>query len=71
MELHTVFFRGKYRRNEADIFFFFLCAFFVSKSIGNNIFLLPTDLQILLPMDLPTDKKLPTKDISPTEHFRQ
>jgi len=38
MELHTVFFRGKYRRNEADIFFFFLCAFFVSKSIGNNIF---------------------------------
>ena len=33
-----------------------------SKSVGNNIFLLPTDL--------PMDKKLPTKD-SPTENFRQ
>jgi len=63
MELHTIFFRGKYRRNEADIFFFFLHIFSVSKSIGNNIF--------LLPMDLPTDKKLPMKDISPTEHFCQ
>jgi hypothetical protein len=34
----------------------------VSKSIGNNIFLSPTDL--------PTDKKLPMKD-SPTEHFHR
>jgi hypothetical protein len=34
----------------------------VSKSVGNNIFLLPTDL--------PTDKKLLMKD-SPTEHFCQ
>ena len=33
---------------------FFLLAFSVSKSIGNNIFLLPTDL--------PSDKKLPTQD---------
>jgi len=39
------YYRGIYRRNEADTFIF------------------------LLPMDLPTDKKLPTKD-SPTEHFR-
>jgi hypothetical protein len=54
MELHTVFFRGKYQRNEADNFF--LHAFSVSKSIGNNIFL----LRMI--------KKLPTKD-SPTEHF--
>jgi hypothetical protein len=58
MELHTVFFRGNYRRNEAGNFF--LLAFSVSKSIGNNIFLLPTDL--------PTDKKLSMKD-SLTEHF--
>ena len=49
MELHTVCFRGNYQRNEIV---FFLLAFFVSKSICNNIFLLPTDL--------PTDKKLPT-----------
>jgi hypothetical protein len=35
MELHTVFFWGKYRRNEAGNFFH---AFFVSISIGNNIF---------------------------------
>jgi len=34
--------------------------FSVSKFVGNNIFLLPTDL--------PTDKKLQMKD-SPTEHF--
>jgi len=57
-ELHTVFFRGNYRRNEAGIFF--LHAFFINKSIGNNIFLLPTSL--------PTNKKLPIKD-SLTEHF--
>jgi hypothetical protein len=37
------------------------CTFSVSKSIDNNIFLLPTDL--------PTDKKLPMKDL-PNEHFR-
>jgi hypothetical protein len=42
--------------------FFFLLGCFVSKSVGNNIFLLPTDL--------PTDKKLPMKD-SPTEHFHR
>jgi len=59
MELHTVFFRGNYRRNEAGNIF--LLAFSVSKSIDNNIFLLPTDL--------PTDKKLSMKD-SHTEHFR-
>jgi hypothetical protein len=41
---------------------FFLLAFFVSKSIGNNIFLLPTELS--------TDKKLLTKDSS-IEHFRR
>jgi hypothetical protein len=40
------YYRGIYRRNEADKF----------------IFLLPTDLL--------TEKKLPTKD-SPTEHFRR
>jgi len=40
------YYRGIYRRNEADKFIF------------------------LLPTDLPTDKKLPTKD-SPTEHFRR
>jgi len=51
MELHTVCFRGNYQWNEIV---FFLLAFFVSKSICNNIFLLPTDLL--------TDKKLPTKD---------
>jgi len=39
------YYRGIYRRNEANKFIF------------------------LLPTDLPTDKKLPTKD-SPTEHFR-
>jgi hypothetical protein len=60
MESHTVFFRGKYRRNEAGNCF--LHAFSVSKSIDNNILLLSTDL--------PTDKKLSTQD-SPTEHFRQ
>jgi hypothetical protein len=38
------YYRGIYRRNEADKFIF------------------------LLPTDLPTDKKLPTKDL-PTEHF--
>jgi len=58
MELHKVCFRWNYRRNEI----FFLLAFSVSKSIGNNIFLLPTDLLM--------DKKLPMKD-SPTETFRQ
>ena len=36
MELHKVFFRGKYWWNEADDFF--LHAFSVSTSIGNNIF---------------------------------
>ena len=41
---------------------FFLLAFSISKSIGNNTFLLPADL--------PSDKKLPTQD-SPTEHFRR
>jgi hypothetical protein len=41
---------------------FFLCAFSVSKSISNNIFLLPTNLQ--------TVKKLPMKDL-PMEHFRR
>jgi hypothetical protein len=40
----------------------FLLAFSISKSIGNNIFLLSTDL--------PTDKILPTQD-SPMEHFHQ
>jgi hypothetical protein len=34
---------------------FFLRVYSVSKSVGNNIFLLPTDL--------PTDKKLPMKDL--------
>jgi hypothetical protein len=58
MELHMIFFQRKYRRNEARFFFL---AFYFSKSIGSNIFLLPTDL--------PTEKKLPTKD-SLTEHFR-
>jgi hypothetical protein len=53
-------FRGIYRRNEAGIFFLRVCS--VSKSICNNIFLLPTDL--------PTDKKLSMKD-SLTEHFRR
>jgi hypothetical protein len=33
----------------------FLCAFSISKSIGNNIFLLPTDLLM--------EKKLPKKKI--------
>jgi len=56
-----VFCRGKYQRNEAGNCFFFL-AFSIGKSIGNNIFLLPTDL--------PTDKKLLTQDL-PTEHFHQ
>jgi len=42
MELHAVFFQGKYRRNKVGNFF--LRAFSVSKSIGNNIFLLSTDL---------------------------
>jgi len=55
-----IFFRGKYQRNEVDNSF--LRAFSVSKSIDNNFFLLSTDL--------PTDKKLPTKD-SPTEYFRR
>jgi len=36
--------------------------FSVSKSVGNNIFLLPTELL--------TNKKLPTKD-SPMKHFRR
>jgi hypothetical protein len=34
MELHTVCFRGNYRRNEI----FFLLIFFVSRSISNNFF---------------------------------
>jgi hypothetical protein len=58
-------FLNNYRRNYIRFVsdeIFFLLAFFVSKSIGNNIFLLPTDL--------PTDKKLPTKD-SPMETFRR
>jgi len=42
--------------------YYYRRVFSVSKSVGNNIFLLPTDL--------PTDKKLPMKD-SPTEHFRR
>jgi hypothetical protein len=42
------------------IFFLRFCP--VNKSVGNNIF--------LLPMDLPTDKKLPMKD-SPMKHFRR
>jgi len=41
---------------------FFLRVCFVSKSVGNNIF--------LLPMDLLMDKKLLMKDSS-TEHFRR
>jgi len=57
-KLHTVFCRGKYRRNEAGNFF--LLTVSVSKSIGNNNFLLSTDL--------PTDKTSPTQD-SPTKHF--
>jgi hypothetical protein len=55
-----------------QIFFSFFCVLFLLVNpLVIIFFLLPTDLQILLPMDLPTDKKLPTKDISPTEHFRQ
>ena len=46
--------------NEASKIFLRICS--VSKSVGNNIFLLPTDLL--------TDKKLPMKD-SPMEHFRK
>ena len=42
--------------------YYYRRVFSVSKSVGNNIF--------LLPKDLPTDKKLPMKD-SLTEHFRQ
>jgi hypothetical protein len=42
--------------------YYYRRVFSVIKSVGNNIFLLPTDLL--------TDKKLPTKD-SPTEHFRR
>jgi hypothetical protein len=53
-----VFFRGKYQWNDAVTFF---CAFSVNKSVGNNIFVLPTDLLM--------NKKLPMKDSS-TEHFR-
>ena len=59
MKLHTVFFEGN--TDEMKQIIFFLRAFFVSKSIGNSIF-------FLLPTDLPTNKKLLTKD-SPTEHF--
>jgi hypothetical protein len=55
-----VFFRENYRRNKAGNFF--LLAISVSKSIGNNIFLLTTDL--------PTENKSPMKD-SPMEHFRR
>jgi hypothetical protein len=40
--------------------YYYRRVFSVSKSVGNNIFLLPTDLL--------TEKKLPTKD-SPTEHL--
>jgi len=42
--------------------YYYRCVYSVSKSVGNNIFLLPTNL--------PTDKKLPMKDSS-TEHFRR
>ena len=67
-------FLNNYRRNYIHYFsegitdgmkriiFFLLAFFFVSKSIDNNIFLLPTNLS--------TDKKLPTKDSS-MEHFRR
>jgi hypothetical protein len=54
------YYRGIYQRNEVGNLFLRVCL--VSKSVGNNIF--------LLPMDLPIDKKLPMKD-SPTEHFRR
>jgi len=54
-----VFCLGKYRQNEAGNFF--LLAFSVNKSIGNNIF--------LLPIDLITNRKLPTQDL-PMEHVR-
>jgi hypothetical protein len=55
-----VFFEGYTDEMKRVIFFLRVCS--VNKSVGNNIFLLPTYL--------PTDKKLPMKD-SPTEHFRQ
>jgi hypothetical protein len=59
MKLHTVFFREKYRRNEASNFIF-LRAFFVSKSISNKKKNLLTNLL--------TDKKLLTKEL-PMKHF--
>jgi hypothetical protein len=55
-----VFFEGYSDGMKRVICFLRVCS--VSKSVGNNIFLLPTDL--------PTDKKLLMKD-SPTEHFRR
>jgi hypothetical protein len=58
--LITVLYRQNHQQIKACNFF--LRTFSVSKSIRNNIFLLPTDL--------PTDKKLPTKDSS-IEHFRR
>jgi len=60
MELHMVFAEGNTDGMKRVIFF--LLAFSISKSIGNNTFLLSADL--------PSDKKLPTQD-SPTEHFRR
>jgi hypothetical protein len=42
--------------------YYYRRVFSVSKSVGNNIF--------LLPMNLPTDKKLRMKD-SQMEHFRR
>jgi hypothetical protein len=53
-----VFFEGYTEGMKRVIFFLRGCS--VSKSVCNNIFLLPTDLL--------TDKKLSMKD-SPTEHF--
>jgi hypothetical protein len=55
MELPMVFFEGYTDEMKRVIF---LRIFFVSKSVGNNIFLLPID------------KKLSMKD-SPMENFRR